>query len=452
MEEQEVKTATVEEILAVAENSQVRRVLADIFSDLHPPLSDEKSELVEMFTPESAAEFISRITNFESLLTEADTYEETLGKFQTQIDRAESVRDEVLSKIFEELRPVEASYRQLVLFFDNSVVPDGKQRKPVEFFIYNADSSTMKNRESATLGAIRNFLEARNDDFNFRKYICNMVVPGNIPMMVREALEEEAWKWGVLLVTDLADEKSFQSVVANFRPGGRYEFLKRPDEKAASDVVLVGTLKLRDAHWFENHKNGGDDLYGPASIVFAGALARTDRQTENVVQGPVGSKFGQIKGVDKARIECRISQMELLSQQMQVIPIIRDADNHLCFFGCRTLAEDPYGVYKFFTAYRVLMYVERRISNHLRSVAGQVLTRDFMDKQIEDPIRQLLEKQKEQGSILDYSLFVDKDSNKRMQGICDINIEVMPTGPAEVFRVTIDVPPFEPDKKASKDS
>jgi hypothetical protein len=450
MGDQEVKTATVEEILAVAENNQVRRVLADIFSDLHPPLSDEKSELVEMFTPESAGEFIRRITNFESLLSETDTYEQTLGKFQEQIDQAEAVRDEVLSKLFEEIRPLEASYRQIALFFENAAVPGSKQQVPVEFHVFNADPAMMRNTDSSTLGAIKKFLEIRNDDFNFRKYICNMVVPGGIPMNVREELEQAAWTWGVLLVTDLADEKSFESVVANFRTGGRYEFIKRADEKAASDVVLASTLKLRDAHWFEN--DNGDDLYGPASVAFAGALARTDRQTESVVQGPIGSKFGQIKGVDKARIECRIGQMELLSQKMQVIPVIRDADNHLCFFGCRTAAEDPYGVYKFFTAYRVLMYLERRIANHLRSVTGHVLTRDFMDKHVEDPILQLLEKQKEQGTILEYKLFVDKDSNKRMQGICDINIEVMPTGPAEVFRITIDVPPFKPDKKATQES
>jgi hypothetical protein len=49
-----------------------------------------------------------------------------------------------------------------------------------------------------------------------------------------------------------------------------------------------------------------------------------------------------------------------------------------------------------------------------------------------------------QETILSYELFVDKDSNKRMQGICDIYLEVMPTGPAEVFRVKIDVPEFKP--------
>jgi hypothetical protein len=444
MAEHEFRAVTMKEISAVAETLQGRKVLAEILADLHPRLREEKTDLAAIFPPETASEFLARLTDFQSLLSEEDTYERTLQKFQAQIDHAEAVRDDVLAQLFEQLRPLETSYRQIGLFFENSVVPDGKQRKPVDFFVFNADVAAMQDRESATLEAIRRFVAGRNDNFNFRDDICNVAVPGPLPMAVREALEEEAWKWGMLLVTDLADEQSFRDVVNQFRPGGRYEFLKRPDDKAASDVVMVGYLKLRDAHWFERRGSDGDDLYAPASVVFAGALARTDRARDGVVQGPIGPKFGQIKGAERARIECLISQMELLSQEMQAIPIIRDADNHLCFYGCRSLADDPYGVYKFFTAYRVLSYLERVIANRLREVAGQVLTRDFMDEEIEKPLRRLLEEQKSQGTVLHYDLFVDKDANKRMQGVCDIVLEVMPTGPAEVFRVKIDVPEFTP--------
>jgi hypothetical protein len=439
---QEVKTATVAELFADAE-APVRKVLDEIFVAIHPRLGEQKTAIETIFTPETAGEFLSRLTDFESLLTEADSYDETLKKFQRQIDQAEGVRDEMMAKLFEEIRPIESSYRQIWLFFENSVVPDGKQRKPVEFFIYNSDPQTMRDRESVTLEAVRRFVTNRNDNFNFRDDICNLVVPGEIPMMIREALEEEAWKWGMLLITDLGDEESYKKAVEQFRPGGRYEFLKRPDDQAASDVVIVGTLKLRDTHWFEK-ENGDDGLYAPASLVFAGAVARTDRARDSVVQGPIGAKFGRIKGVEKARIECLISQMELLSQEMQVIPIIRDADNHLCFYGCRSLADDKYGVYKFFTAYRVLAYLERAVSARLREIAGQVLTREFMEEEVERPLQRLLEEQRSQGTILDYNLFVDKDYDKRMQGVCDIYLEVMPTGPAEVFRVKIDVPEFKP--------
>jgi hypothetical protein len=440
---QETRIATIGEIFAKA-NSPVRRALDEIFVAIHPRLGEQRTAIDRIFTQASATEFLTRLTDFEALLQETDSYEQTLETFQRQIDKAEAVRDEVMARLFEELRPLEAGYRQIWLFFENSIVPDGKQRKPVEFFVYNASPQRMDDRESVTLEAIRRFVTNRNDNFNFRDDICTLVVPGELPMSVREALEEEAWKWGMLLITDLGNEPSYKKVADQFRPGGRYEFLKRPDDKAASDVVMVGALKARDAHWFEQNSGVEDDLYVPASLIFAGAVARTDRARDSVVQGPIGSKFGQIKGVEKARIECLISQMELLSQEMQVIPIIRDADNKLCFYGCRSLADDKYGVYKFFTAYRVLSYLERAVSARLREVAGQTLSREFMDEEVEKPIQRLLEDQKAQGTILEYNLFVDKEYNKRMQGVCDIYLEVMPTGPAEVFRVKIDVPEFKP--------
>lgn len=432
------RSLTTSEILG---DTDQRDLLQDIFADLHPGLIDESRDIASIFTPQSAGDFLARLTSFESLLTEQDSYETTVGRLQTQIDQAESVRDELLQQLFEQLRPLERSYRQLQLFFENSRVPDGKVRKPVELFVLNADAKAMKDVFSMNLAAVENFVRRRNDNFNFRDDICNLVVPGHLPQPVREKLEDISNTWGMLLITDIDDEKSFKNVERNFLSGGKYEFMKRPEDRAAADVVTMGYLMLRPAHWFEQAVDSGDDLYGPPSLVFAGAIARSDDQA-GIAQGPVGSRFGQVHGSEKCRIEPLIGEMEHLSMERQLIPIIRDADNHLCFFGCRTQADDPYGVLKFFTSYRILRFLERCCRHYLLQVAGQVLTRDFMDEYIEMPLKRLLDEQVEQGTILAYDLFVDKDSNKRMQGICDITLNVMPTGPAETFVLKIDVPEF----------
>jgi hypothetical protein len=433
------KTRTTSEILG---ESAARDLLQDIFADLHPGFIDESREITSIFTPQSATEFLSQLTNFEKLLEESDTYDITVKKMQGQIDQAEGIRDEVLAQIFQQIRPIERSYRQLMLFFENSKVPDGKVRKPVELFVLNADAKAMKDVFSMSVAAIDNFVRKRNDNFNFRDDICNLVIPGFIPQGVREKFEDIANSWGMLMINDLDDEKSFKNVERNFLPGGKYEFLKRPEDRAAADVVTMGYLQLRPAHWFEKGVEGGDDLYGPPSLIFAGAIARAD-DAQGIAQGPVGSRFGQVAGSEKCRVEPLIGEMEHLSMERQLVPIIRDADNHLCFFGCRTQADDPYGVLKFFTSYRILRYLERCCRHYLLQVAGQVLTRDFMDDQIEKPLRRLLDEQVQQGTILGYELNVDKDSNKRMQGICDITLSVMPTGPAETFVLKIDVPEFK---------
>ena len=432
------KTATTSEILG---ESPARTLMQDIFADLHPALLQESRDLASIFTPQSAADFLNQLSNFEGLLSETDSYDTTLQKLQTQIDGAEAMRDQLLAEVFRQIRPIERSYRQLMLFFENSKVPDGKVRKPVELYIFSADSKAMQDVFSMNVAAVENFVRQRNDNFNFRDDICNLVIPGYYPQPVREKFEDLANAWGMLLIGDLDDEKTFKNVERNFLPGGKYEFMKRPEDRAAADVCTMGYLQLRPVHWFEKDVEGGDDLYGPPSLVFAGAVARADDQV-GIAQGPVGSRFGQIAGSAKCRVEPLIGEMEHLSMERQLVPIIRDADNHLCFFGCRTQADDPYGVLKFFTSYRILRYLERCCRHYLLQVAGQVLTRDFMDQQIEAPLKRLLDEQVEQGTILGYELFVDKDSNKRMQGICDITLNVMPTGPAETFVLKIDVPEF----------
>lgn len=433
---------TTDQILG---DSPSRELLQDIFADLHPGLTNEKRDLSSIFSAQSAKEFLGQLVNFEQLISANDTYDETVKKLQGQIDSAETMRDELLAKIFDQIRPLELSYRQIQLFFENSKVGDGKIRKPVELYILNADPKAMQDIFSVNIAALEHFVVQRNDNFNFRDDICNLVVPGYYPQSIREKFEQVANAWGMLLIGDLDDESSFKNVERNFLPGGKYEFLKRPEDQAAADVCLMGYLQVRAAHWFE--RENADGLYAPPSMVFAGAVARAD-DAQGMAQGPVGSRFGRVHGAAKARIEPLIGQMEHLSMERQLIPIIRDADNHLCFYGCRTQADDPYGVLKFFTSYRILRYLERCCRHYLLQVAGQVLTRDFMDQQIETPLKRLLDEQVEQGTILGYDLFVDKDSNKRMQGICDITLSVMPTGPAETFVLKIDVPEFSRQEPA----
>lgn len=433
------KIKTASEILTATSEQEL---LQEIFGQLHPGLTNATKEISAIFTSQSAKAFLTQLTDFQSLLDEADSYEATVRKLQGQIDKAESMRDQLLSQVFEQIRPIEQSYRMLALFFENARVPDAKMQPTPDLFVLNADAASMKDVYSVNIEALENFVRKRNDNFNFRDDICNFVIPGYVPQPVREKLEDIAKTYGMLLVSDLRDDKSVKDVLNQYRDDGDYQFMKRPEDRASASVITMGYLQMREGHWFEQDGAGKDGLWSAPSLVFAAALARTDEST-GIAQGPVGSRFGQIAGAIKSRVEPLISEMEHLSMERQVVPIIRDADNHLCFFGCRTLAEDPYGVLKFFTSYRIISYLERCFRHRLLQVAGQVLTRDFMEDQIDKPLRLFLEEQVQQGTILKYDLFVDKSSEKRMMGICDIKLEVMPTGPAETFTLEIATPEFK---------
>ena len=434
----EVKTA--QDIIA---KKAAGKAIEEIFNVIHP--APAKSALKDIFTAESAGQFVKRVADFSSLLSTADNYDQALKKLDDQLKRLEATRDEVLAKIYEKIRPIERSYREIQLFFENAEVRDSQQRPPVEFFIFNADTKSITSDvNSSTIVAVDEFVQGRNDSFNFRQFICNMVLPGYVPDNVRKRFEDMANKWGMLLIGDLKDEPSFKALSDQFRTdGGAYEFLKRPEDRAAADVVIAGYIKLREKHWFEKADDASEDadLYGPSSLLFAGNLARTDRTTGGgIAQGPVGMIFGQIRGPEKARVEPRISQMEHLSMERQVVSIIRNEDNQLCFVGSRTQAEDPKGVLKFFTSYRVLRYLERRIAVYLRRVAEQRLTRDLVKEQVRNPIEEFLEDELKKGTIYKYNMDIDMDEDKFAQGVLDIKLEVLPVGPAETFELKIDTP------------
>lgn len=434
----EVKTA--QDIIA---KKAAGKAIEEIFNVIHP--APAKQALKDIFTAETAGQFLKRVADFQSLLSAADSYDQALKKLDAQIKRLEGMRDEVLAQIYEKIRPIERSYREIQLFFENAEVRDNQQRPPVDFFIFNADTKAITSDvNSSTILAVDEFVQGRNDSFNFRQFICNMVLPGYVPDNVRKRFEDMCNKWGMLLIGDLKDEPSFKALSDQFRTdGGAYEFLKRPEDRAAADVVIAGYVKLRDKHWFEKADDDSDnpDLYGPSSLLFAGNLARTDRTTGGgIAQGPVGMIFGQIRGAEKARVEPRISQMEHLSMERQVVSIIRNEDNQLCFVGSRTQAEDPKGVLKFFTSYRVLRYLERRIAVYLRRVAEQRLTRDLVKEQVRNPIEEFLEDELKKGTIYKYNMDIDMDEDKFAQGVLDIKLEVLPVGPAETFELKIDTP------------
>ena len=101
---------------------------------------------------------------------------------------------------------------------------------------------------------------------------------------------------------------------------------------------------------------------------------------------------------------------------------------------------------KFFTSYRVLRYLERRIAVYLRRVAEQRLTRNLVKEQVRNPIEDFLLGEKQKGTIYNFSLDIDMDEDKFAQGILDIDLQVLPVGPAETFLLKIDTPDFKTAK------
>ena len=93
------------------------------------------------------------VARFSALLSAQDGYDDALAKLDAAIEQAEGVRDQVLEEIYRKIRPIERSYRQIHLFFENADPRDSVQRPPVEFYIFNADTAPGPASQQHTLVA-----------------------------------------------------------------------------------------------------------------------------------------------------------------------------------------------------------------------------------------------------------------------------------------------------------
>lgn len=427
------KALTATDIVKLAPED-LRPILLEMFKGWSPSLRRADTPLAELFRGVSARQQLDRLTALEQLLSPEDTFDEVMAKIQHKIEETEQIKARFLGRIFEEIRPLEESYNHLWMFFENARTSAGQQR-PGDLHVLNADPSVLNDaKTSNTLAALTKFISTRNDSFDFRLTICNLVMPGYIDPEIRPFLEQLCDDYGVLLISDLRDEKSVDDVVAAFSDEqDSYQYLARPQERAAAHVVLCGHVMTRRRHSFETDTDEG--LYIPASMAFAGAIIRTDN-TVGLGQGPVGTKFGEVRGALKCRVNPGISDTGRLARQRQVIPIIRSGDNQLCFYGCRTLAQDEYGPYKFFTAFRILRNIERMTKFQLLDVAFRSCRPEVLDD-LELRLRRELEKQKEAGTIIKFKLDINRDWNQLKQGVCPIELFIQPTGPLETFKLNL---------------
>ena len=116
----EVLTSTKADIIG---KRAAGKAIEEIFSVIHP--APVRAPLAEIFTRESAGQFLSRVSNFAKLLTAEDSYAQAVVKLDAEIKKLESLRDEVLAALYEKLRPIERSYRLLNVYFENVDPRDG---------------------------------------------------------------------------------------------------------------------------------------------------------------------------------------------------------------------------------------------------------------------------------------------------------------------------------------
>lgn len=381
-------------------------------------ISEVVGQLPQPF--DHGGEVIELLAALDDPLHVSDSHSQIMRKIQLQTRTLQQLRDVLLRQVFEKIRAIERSYRALTLFLPVSDNATDGTTPSTELCIFNVDAGAIKSEQSKALRAIKGFVEHRNDSLSFRGQVSGVAVPGFLPRWLRENLEEWAVRYGVVLLSDFDDEQSVAVVQKNLRVGGKYEFVRLAAESPSQHILGVGSLELRPDHVFESESTTEGGLYAPASLIALGMMAQLEATNQQIGE----TLLWAIPGPREHHPELSVGDLDHYRIEQQLVTVVSDPQGKLYLYSCRPAADDSSGILRSFVVRRLCRYLQNVIEYHVMAVARHELSREMLEEFVESPLERLLSLLAREEVIAGYSIVVDKNSQMRSRGVCDVTVKL----------------------------
>ena len=213
---------------------------------------------------------------------------------------------------------MERSYRSLDAFFKTANTDKVKNLR-----IINTYKDDIADSDSGFAQEVENLLRGGFDRLSLKDCYSLLVVPGCVfqdkPTLLQWA--KIAFKYKVMLITDHADEYSFDDLFTN------------TEGYKDSDIELQNVIMT--ANWIvgrESEKLSEDEKESPAfNISSSGALAgKLYDESANMAQGAGGKKYGTLDGVKGVKLDLLKSEIAALMDN-QVIPMVYSEGRVMAF-------------------------------------------------------------------------------------------------------------------------
>lgn len=327
-----------------------------------------------------------------------------------------------MQKIYEELRPLESSYRNIQQFFANSS-PSGD---PVNSYFSNVSLETLTDPDGDAFEELADYVKKPFRAFSLTDCYSMMVVPGfleDIPNMDKLAKLGEENK--VHVFTDLPNYETFQEA-ADEMNGPALEGMAGSTPEKAHMSVLANWILGRKKNRYEE-----EDLWLPPSSVLAGLVYRQDEGV-GMQQPCAGYQYGATDTVKAARFEVdrAVGAKEFLNKG--VIPTVL-WDAKVRFLGdCSLFKGESYDVY---ATKRTADYVSKNVCHYLNKQTFKLIDNTLLErvkKDIYDFIRSNTGKGK---LVSDFKLEVTSTPEQRAKHIIDVKLNITPFTSVRQFDV-----------------
>ena len=250
---------------------------------------------------------------------------------------------------------LERSYRELDSFFKTANTDKVKNLR-----IINVVKEDIADPDSGFAGEVENLLRNGFDRLSLKDCYSLLVIPGNVFQDKVTLLQwaKMAFKYKVMLITDHADEYSFDDLQANT------EGYKDSDAELQNVIMTANWIVGRDAEKMSADEEDANAFFIAPSAALCGKLYD---ETANMAQGAGGKKYGTLDGVKGVKLDLLKSEIAALMDN-QVVPMVY-SEGRVMAFNNTTLYNGDNTAMKEYPIVRVFDWVKKVLMNFVHEVA-----------------------------------------------------------------------------------
>ena len=327
---------------------------------------------------------------------------------------------------------LERSYRELDSFFKTANTDKVKNLR-----IINVFKEDIADPDSGFAGEVENLLRNGFDRLSLKDCYSLVCVPGNVFQDKVSLLQwaKMAFKYKVMLITDHADEYSFDDLQANT------EMYKDSDAELQNVIMTANWIVGREAEKMSADEEDSQAFYIAPSAALCGKLYD---ETANMAQGAGGKKYGTLDGVKGVKLDLLKSEIAALMDN-HVIPMVY-SEGRVMAFNNTTLYNGDNAAMKEYPIVRVFDWVKKVLMNFVHEVALENWDPYNSPKNLKAKIQAFLNDFKGYGNLFqNYEIKEPTQDPVTKRITCDISLTPFYSAKNFVIKVSAD----KKDKEAA---
>ena len=320
---------------------------------------------------------------------------------------------------------LERSYRELDSFFKTCGTDKVKNLR-----IINVLKEDIADADSGFANEVENILRNGFDRLSLKDAYSLVCVPGGVFTDKVDLLQwaKMAFKYKVMLITDHADEYSFDDLQANT------EGYRDSDQELMNVVMTANWIVGRESEKMSSDEEDQKAFYIAPSAALCGKLYD---ETANMAQGAGGKKYGTLDGVKGVKSDLLKSEIAALMDN-QVIPMVY-SEGRVMAFNNTTLYNGDLDAMKEYPIVRVFDWVKKVLMNFVHEVALENWDPYNSPKNLKAKIQEFLNQYKGYVNLFqNYEIGEPRQDPVTKQITCDITLTPFYAAKNFVIKVAAD--------------